>query len=209
MKKLLLVSMFVFLALGFTQQAKADFMVDPAPGGLSLYIDIANKDASSFTGYVGGNSNTFPAVSVKTQGLVDTGSGYANIKPVKDGTLTDLIFTPSKPLLFGDFSFRGQLAAVGDITVKVWDSPSDFQSFTFSIGNAKQDFDRIGIVAVQGSLETIFKVQILGGFDEVKQINFSNATPGGPGTSVPEPGTLLLLGFGLLGLVGVARRRMK
>jgi hypothetical protein len=41
---------------------------------------------------------------------------------------------------------------------------------------------------------------------EGNNTSISNATTGGPGTPVPEPSTLILLGSGLVILVGVARR---
>lgn len=191
------------------QKASANFIVDSNPGGEKFYIDktkddVENTNVGSFTGHVGGN-NSGPLVNVDTIGNVDTGSGYANIKPVKDGKLTSLLFTPADPTLFGDFSFRGQLEVAGTITVKVNQGTPDPFELQWSIANANQDFERIGIVAVPGTGETIKWVEIsyAGGFKEVKQIDFSNAAP------VPIPSAMLLLGSGLAGLVGIGRWRRK
>jgi hypothetical protein len=194
--------------LGITsREARADFIVDPDPGGVKFFIGDAYKDVSSFTGNVGGQ-NSGPQVSVDTIGNVDTGAGYANIKPVKDSILTKLTFTPDGPNLFGDFSFRGQLDEEGTVTVKVWDNqgnPSNPFTFTFDIDKANQDFDRIGIIAKTGTGETIKSVVIESdGFKEVKQIDFSYAEGVTP---IPEPTTLLLLGSGLIGLAGYGKKK--
>src|SRR6266576_5415791 len=112
--------------------ANATFITGPTPGGEKLFIDDANKHVSDFQGFVGANNSSAPHVGIHTTGNVDTGSGFANIKPVKNGSLTELIFTPENPNLFADFSFRGQLnrAAEGTVTVTVQDNQ----------GNAAQTF---------------------------------------------------------------------
>ena len=55
---------------------------------------------ATFGGTVQGN-----AITVDATGNVDTGSGFATIKPTNGATLTDLIFTPADDTLFSDFSF--------------------------------------------------------------------------------------------------------
>lgn len=197
-----------FILLGITsQEAKADFIVDIDPGGDMFFIDLANKNVSSFTGKVG-NQTTGPVVTVDTVGNVDTGSGYANIKPA-DSTLTDLIFTPADATLFGDFSFRGQLDAEGSVTVTVQDNQGGaLQVFPFTGLPANADFGRIGIIAKTGTGETIKSVKISSNsFKDVKQVDFSSAE-GGDG-QIPEPTTMLLFGSGLLGLAGLRKKFKK
>src|SRR5437868_15011551 len=104
--------------------ANATFIIDPNPGGEKLFIDVANKDVSDFQGFVGANNSSAPHVGIHTTGNVNTGSGFATIKPIKNGSLTELVFTPANSQLFADFSFRGQLnaGANGMVTVTVQDN---------------------------------------------------------------------------------------
>ena len=188
-----------------TLTASANFIVDPDPGGEKLFIDVANKNVSDFEGFVGANNSSAPHVDIHTTGNVNTGSGFATIKPIKDGSLTELIFTPENPNLFADFSFRGQLndAANGTVTVTVQDNQGNAaQIFIFTGLGGPNDFARQGIISLDG--ETIQSVTLTSDFKEVKQIEFSFAQGG-----VPDSGTTaMLLGTALAG-IGLAGRYLK
>lgn len=193
----------VGVCLGWTGSVRANFIIDPNPDGTKFYNGDALKDVSSFTGTVGGQ-HSGPEVTVTTIGNVDTGAGFSTIKPVKDGTLTSLTFTPADGNLFDDFSFRGQLVDAGSVTVTVHDNQGDpAQTFVFSGLPKDADFDRIGIVAVAGSGETIKSVTLTSaGFEEQKQNEFSFAA-GPVGGPLPAPASIwsgagLLLGFGVI-----------
>ena len=187
-----------------TLSASATFIIDTDPGGAKLFIDVANKDVSDFKGFVGANNSSAPHVDIHTTGNVNTGSGFANIKPIKNGSLTELVFTPENGDLFADFSFRGQLndAANGTVTVTVQDNQGNpAQVFVFSGLGGPNDFARQGIISLDG--ETIQSITLTSDFKEVKQIEFSFA----PG--VPDSGsTAMLLGGGLAGL-GLLLRYLK
>src|SRR6266513_1675339 len=185
--------------------ANATFIIDPNPGGEKLFIDVANKDVSDFQGFVGANNSSAPHVGIHTTGNVDTGSGFANIKPIKKGSLTELVFTPENPDLFADFSFRGQLKtdASGTVNVSVTDNLGSTQTFTFTGLGVNSDFARQGIISLDG--ETIQSVTLTSDFKEVKQIEFSLA-----GARVPDSGsTVMLLGVALGAAEGIRRLVLK
>jgi len=190
-----------------TLSASATFIIDPNPGGAKLFIDKANKNVSDFEGFVGANNSSAPHVDIHTTGNVNTGSGFATIKPVKNGSLTVLTFTPENPDLFSDFSFRGQLLADADgiVNLSVTDNLGVTQTFTFNGLGSNADFARQGIISLDG--ETIQSVTLMSDFKEVKQIEFSGA-----GVRVPDGGsTAMLLGGALAGLasIGLVRRYLK
>jgi hypothetical protein len=201
MKSLKYLFAMTVLTAALTLSARATFMIDPAPGGEKLFIDVANKNVSDFEGFVGANNSGAPHVGIHTTGNVNTGSGFANIKPIKNGSLTELIFTPENPDLFADFSFRGQLLkdAGGTVNVSVTDNLGNTQTFSFTGLGANADFARQGIISLDG--ETIQSVTLMSDFKEVKQIEFSLA-----GVRVPDSGsTGMLLGVAL-GAAEVLRR---
>ena len=191
-----------------TFSANATFIVNTDfKGEVKMFNDVANKDVSMFKGFVGGNHSSFPNIDITTTGNVNTGSGFSTIKPIKDGSLTQLIFTPENDLLFSDFSFRGQLVAQGDVTLIVQDAAGDpSQTFTFGPFKKDQDFARQGIISLDG--ETIKSITLeSAGFKEVKQIEWSFASG-----RVPDGGsTAMLLGGALaaLGSIGLVSRSLK
>lgn len=196
--------------LGIAGSAQAAFIsttTEPSSGELKFFIDLNNKDVSDFQGIVGSNTSG-PIVDVHALGNVDTGSGYANIKPTsKDTTLTDLKFTPQNDKLFSDFFFRGQLLADGDITLKVTDALNAISTFTFTGLKKNQDFGSLGIMlAFPTDTDTIKMVELISaGFKEVKQIDWSLARV----SAVPLPASLPMFGLGLLalGFLSASKRR--
>jgi len=204
MKSLKYLLTIVALSGVFALSASATFIIDPDPGGEKLFIDVANKNVSDFEGFVGANNSSAPHVGIHTTGNVNTGSGFATIKPIKGGSLTELVFTPENSNLFADFSFRGQLneGANGTVTVTVQDNQGGAtQTFILTDLGTNSDFARQGIISLDG--ETIQSVTLTSDFKQVKQIEFSFA----PG--VPDNGaTVMLLGGALAGL-GLVRHYLK
>lgn len=201
------------VALFASTAARAMFVIDTTCGvsscaaGIDFFNDNANRDVSTFTGTVGGHSGD--AVTVNTTGNVDTGGGFATIKPTSGATLTDLIYTPADDTLFNDFSFRGQLAPSGysgTIDVTWTDSNGTSGTLTFnSVKGPNADFDRLGIASTDD--ETLKSVVISTpgseSFKEFKQVQFSFAA----GPPVPELSTwaMMLLGFSGLGYAAIRR----
>jgi hypothetical protein len=201
-RKSLFVAALSTVAAFVTLSARADFRVDLTPDGEKFYNGDAQKDVFSFIGNVGGQ-HSGPTVAVTSVGAVDTGAGFSTIKPIKGGSLTSLIFTPTDGNLFDDFSFRGQLekGANGTVIVTVQDNQGHAaQSFTFTGLGKNADFSRIGIEAVPGTGETIKSITLTSVFKEEKQNEFSFA-------AVPEPAFYQLSALLGLGGLGFLRRR--
>ncbi len=100
----------------------------------------------------------------------------------------------------------------GSVTMTVQDNQGlPPQTFTFSGMKANADFERIGIIAIAGSGETIKSVTVQSaGFEEVKQVEFSSG-PSGPSAAVPEldPGSLAGAVTLMIGGVVVLRGRRR
>ena len=206
MNKLKYIVSIVALTAALTLSARASFVVAQDPGGEKIFFDEANKGVTDFEGFVGDNKSTAPHVHIHTTGPVDTGSGFSNIKPVKDGSLTELIFTPADPNLFGDFSFRGQLTAagLGTVILTVQDNQGHApQTFTFSGLGGPNDFERQGIVSFDH--ETIQWVKLTSDFKEFKQVEISFGDP----VSTPDGGATVMLLGAALSVLGMARRYLK
>jgi hypothetical protein len=201
----------VGVALGGPGAAHATFIIDlscgqsKCAGGTDFFNDApAKHDVSTFTGTVGGHTGT--AVTVTTTGNIDTGAGFSTITPTSGATLTDLIFTPADDTLFTDFSFRGQLNAVGDtgvINVKWTDSLGTTGTLQFTgVPGPDEDFDRLGIVSTDETLASV-EISTAPGesFKEFKQVQFSAASIP---PSIPELSTwaMMLAGFAGLGFLG-------
>ena len=204
-KLLILISAVTVLGLS---QAGASFIKLPSgedAGGIKLYNDVANKNVTDFDAFVGQNHPDGHFVHIHTAGPVDSGSGFATIKPIKGGSLTDIIFTPDSMNLYSDFSFRGQLNAISDgkVTLIVTDSLGIMTSFLFDGLGKNSDFERQGIISEDGSF--IKTVEIQSDFKELKQLEISFGDPG----SVPDGGSTVMLLGAALGSLGMARRFLK
>jgi hypothetical protein len=97
------------LAALLASTAQATFIRDPDPGGEKFFIDQPANPSTSFCGVVSGNTGCTGGlddleVNVTTNIGVQTGNGYANIKPAdKDALLTTLTFALENPDEFGTF----------------------------------------------------------------------------------------------------------
>jgi hypothetical protein len=195
-------------------QAKATFQPctgnnNPDCTGLHAFVDVHHAGTTNFNLFVGKNNSSNPNVNVTTNGTVSTGSGFANIKADSMGTLTQLVFVPQAfggtagDLLFGDFSFRGQLFSGSEVDVTVVDQLGNSQTFDFTgLQHDPHDFNRLGVFSTDETIAMLTITSPSGSFFEVKQIEFSS----GQAIPTPEGGATLMLLGGALCVLGVARR---
>src|SRR2546423_4480215 len=158
---------------------------------------LLNNGATGTTVFGLTNQTQLPvAFSSTTDILVEPSSGQARVEAqdallnnitisVPNGTFHDIILNP----FFGS----------GTATVSVLTANNQTFTFSYSLSNG-QNF--LTIVAGPGTLITSVTVNAPGGFTDLRQPRISGAV-----ANVPEPATLLLFGFGLLGTAGILRRK--
>jgi hypothetical protein len=193
----------VALTFALTLSAKATFVENTDfKNEAFLFNDQAHHGVNDFTATVGGHAG--PAVDIHAEGKIDSGAGFANIKPTSPSDpLVLLIFTPQDNTLFSDFSFRGQLTQAGFVTLTVVDSDGNSFFFTTQSEGKDDDIPRFGVISLDG--ETIDHITLRAdSFKEFKQVEFSFGTGG-----VPDGGATVMLLGAALSTLGLARRFFK
>lgn len=183
-----------------TTTAKADsvtFTIGNNPQSDEENI-LLNTGATGTTVFGTTNQTQLQAkFSSTTDTLVVPSNGQARIEAqdglvnnvmisVPNGTFHDLIINP----FFGS----------GTANVSVVTTTNQVFNFAYTLSNG-QNF--LTIVADPGTAIFSVTISAAGGFTDLRQPRISGAALN---TTVPEPATMLLFGFGLLGSAGVIRK---
>jgi hypothetical protein len=187
-------------AVTFSGAAHATFILDTSPIGANFNFAAATSGVETFSGTVGSNT-----ITGTTNEPVNTAAGLAAINTPPGGTtFTTVTFNPVDGV-FNEFSFRGQLASTGTVTLTVFGNDGT-QVFTFPSIQGNADFGALGVIGTNG--ETIDALSISSeGFNSVKQLGFGTAIA----AAVPEASSwaMMLLGFAGVGLMAYRRKSQR
>jgi len=186
------------------------------PGGLVEEMVFLDADLSNtITGHVGSQTDPRLVMFSSTTDVLDAANGFATIKAedgfINDITITapgywfeDLIFSVNLDEAFGQSPNSNEDLVVtatdrsgGTDTYSGWASNSDFGPGENRILVLSTD----GNLMVSVNIQSQYGMQSIGGLDQLKQTEISGLTP------VPVPAAVWLFGSGLMGLIGVARRK--
>jgi len=170
---------------------------NPQPTEQNILFGSTQTGATVF----GSTNSTDTSVqfSSTTDALMVTSSGQAKVTAT-DGLVNDITITiPGSPFVILN-PFKP--AVNSDLTVTV--TMGDGSVFTFGPYGSISGNNFLTITTSGGELISSVTIDSPGGFQDLRQPRISGMSV----SPVPEPSSLLLLGSGALGLMGVLRRKL-
>jgi hypothetical protein len=184
------------------------------PSEAKVFLD-ASKASTVGSGEVGspGSSTVidFSSDSGTLNSLLDFSGGFATIKPQQGSSSFNGVDIVIPGFTFTDIAFDVQLTPVSGqstdtFTVSAF-SGAHILDATGTESDAPDTDKQFSVTAVGGAFDEV-NIQSTTGFDEIKHIEISGLSPV-VSAVVPEASTwaMLTAGFGLMGLIGFARKR--